>query len=175
MYVLASVPLRGLEWSLALAVLASGCGGGGALRGQVYEDSEATYRVGPLGPSWERIELAHNDLAWRDPATNAIVQVNATCDPFRDVPLTSLTNHLLIGFTDRERVSRRLVPLDGREALRSRYLASLDGVPRALLLYVLKKDECTYDFALVSPPGAPYREAEPIFERFVEAFSTEAR
>jgi len=165
------VPLRGFEWCLALALLCFGCGGGGSLRGHVYEDGEATYRVGPPGSAWQRIELSQNDLAWHDPSTHAIIQVNATCDPFRDVPLTSLTNHLLIGFTDRERVSSDTVRLDGREALRTHVLASLDGVPRALLLYVLKKDECTYDFALIAPPDS-YREAEPSFERFVGGFTT---
>jgi hypothetical protein len=101
------------------------------------------------------------------------VQVNATCDPFQDVPLSALTNHLLIGFTDREFRSSETVPLDGREALRSRVVARLDGVPRELLLYVMKKDQCTYDFALVAPPGESYRAAEPEFERMVAGFTTQ--
>ena len=48
-------------------------------------------------------------------------------------------------------------------------------MPRELLLYVIKKDECTYDFALVAAPGASYERAEADFERFVSGFSTEAR
>jgi len=159
--------------AMLLALLTVGCGSSGSLRGQVYEDSEARYRVGELGASWESLPLAQNDLAWREPSTGAIVQVNSTCDPFQDVPLTSLTNHLLIGFTDRDRRSSDLVPLDGREALRSHIVASLDGVPRELLLYVLKKDECTYDFALIAPPGDAYTRAEQEFERFVGAFTTD--
>ena len=157
-----------------ILTLAIGCGGGGELRGSVFTDGEARYRVGDLDAGWERLDLDQNDLAWRHPSIGAIVQVNATCDPFQDVPLTALTNHLLIGFTARELRSERLVPLDGREALRSHYVASLDGVPRELLFFVLKKDECTYDFALVAPPGAPFEEARPAFERFVAGFTTEA-
>jgi len=158
---------------LALAALCAGCGGGGTLRGSVYEDSEARYRIGDLGAQWESLDVDQNDLAWRQPSTGAIVQVNASCDPFSDVPLTSLTNHLLIGFTDRDRRSTERVPMDGREALRSHYVASLDGVPRELLLYVMKKDECTYDLSLVAPPGEPYQRAEPEFEAFVRAFTTD--
>lgn len=164
--------MRGRAMSMALC-LAIGCGGGGSLRGSRYEDAEATYRVGPLGAGWEPLRLEQNDLAWRNASVGAIVQVNATCDPFQDVPLSALTNHLLIGFTARELRSERLVPLDGREALRSHYVASLDGVPRELLLFVLKKDECTYDFALVAPPGDPFERARPAFEEFVGGFTTE--
>lgn len=158
--------------SLAL-VLALGCGGGATFADNVYRDREATYRVGELGPGWERITMEGNDLAWHHDGLGAVVQVNATCDPFQDVPLSALTNHLLIGFTEREMRSSETVPLDGREALRSHLVARLDGVPRELLLYVMKKDMCTYDFALVAPPGDEYRGAEPAFERFVAGFTTE--
>jgi hypothetical protein len=37
---------------------------------------------------------------------------------------------------------------------------------------VLKKDNCTYDFALVAPPGAPFQQARPIFTTMLESFST---
>lgn len=150
-----------------------GCGGGGSLRGAIYTDNEARYRIGPLGEGWVRLELEENDLAWHDPRMGAVVQINSTCDPFQDVPLTALTNHLLIGFTDRQFRSSEIVPLDGREALRSHVVAKLDGVPRELLLYVLKKDTCTYDFALIAPPGSSYERAEPEFERFVSGFTTD--
>lgn len=159
---------------MAAALLMVGCGGGGTLAESVYRDAEARYRIGELGDGWDRLEIGDNDLAWHHDEIGAIVQVNATCDPFQDVPLTSLTNHLLIGFTDRDYVSSDLVPLDGREALRSHVVAELDGVPRELLLYVMKKDRCTYDFALIAPPDASYRRAEPEFERFVRGFTTEA-
>jgi hypothetical protein len=149
------------------------CGGGASFTGGVYHDAEARYRVGELGPGWERLSLDQNDLAWRHAGAGAIVQVNATCDPFQDVPLTSLTNHLLIGFTAREWRSSETVPLDGREALRSHVVASLDGVPRELLFFVMKKDRCTYDFGLVAPPGEGFERARREFEPFVRSFTTE--
>jgi len=160
--------------ALLVLVALGGCGGGSSFAAGVYRDAEATYRVGRLGPGFERLDMDQNDLAWHAPSLGAIVQVNATCDPFQDVPLTSLTNHLLIGFTDRDRRSEDRVRLDGREALRSYYVASLDGVPRELLLLVMKKDECTYDFALIAPPGSSFERARPDFERFVAGFTTES-
>lgn len=164
-----------LARACALLLLFSiGCGAGRSFSGGLYRDAEASYRVGELGPGWEPISMSQNDLAWYSASRGAIVQVNATCSPFRDVPLTSLRSHLLIGFTDREIRSSATVPMDGREALRSHVIASLDGVPRELLLYVLKKDLCTYDFALIAPPGEAYAAVEPEFERFVSAFTTES-
>lgn len=158
---------------VALVLLTVGCGGGASFSGSVFRDGEVRYRVGEVSPTWRRVGVEDNDLAWLDERTGAVMQVNATCDPFQDVPLSALTNHLLIGFTDREWRSSEPVPLDGREALRSHVMARLDGVPRELLLYVLKKNQCTYDFALIAPPGDRYRAAEAEFERLVAGFTTE--
>ena len=160
---------------LMAGVLIAGCGGGG-LRGDVYRDEEARYRVGTLGGGWQALGVAdQNDLAYHHPDLGAIVQVNATCDPDSDIPLTALTNHLLIGFTERDIREQRVVPMDGREALRTHVVARLDGVPRELLFVVMKKNDCVYDFALITPPGSPFSRATPEFESFVAGFSTEVR
>lgn len=159
---------RFISVSLA-AVLVTACGGA-QLDGREFHDDEARYAIGELASGWERLDVAQNDLAWRQPSTGAIVQVNASCDPYSDVPLSSLTNHLLIGFTERDWRSSETVPLDGREARRSHVIASLDGVPVEMLLYVMKKDECVYDFALVAPPGDAFGAARPEFEAFVNGF-----
>lgn len=163
-----------------VAILASiGCGsllgcGARGLRDDVYRDDEARYRIGPLGSGWTPLDVERqNDLAFRHRDLGAIVQVNATCDPGNDVPLAALTNHLLIGFTQRDIRAQELVPMDGREALRTHVVASLDGVARELLLYVLKKDDCVYDFALIAPPGTAFSRARMDFERFVGGFTTE--
>ncbi|MBC7171662.1 MAG: hypothetical protein H5U40_04510 [Polyangiaceae bacterium] len=162
-----------------MALLAvSACGGGGTYQGGVYRDREATYGIGELGRDWESIEIGdENDLAFRNESLGAIVQVNASCDPALDIPLEALTNHLLIGFTEREDVEpQSRIPLDEREALRTHVLAKLDGVPRELLLYVLKKDECVYDFALVAPPrSGGFERARPGFESMVAGFHAGAR
>lgn len=147
--------------------------GGPRLRGDEYRDGEAHYRIGPVGSRWTALAVDDdNDLAWHDAATEAVIQVNATCDPGADVPLTALTNHLLAGFTQREVQEETLVELDGREALRTHVVARLDGVPRELLLYVMKKDGCIYDLALVTPTGEPFARALDSFEPFVAGFAT---
>ena len=161
---------------MAFALLLPACGGGGSFHSGVYRDSEATYDVGPLGPGWSRLTLDdENDLAFFRESLDAVVQVNASCDPSLDIPLEALTNHLLIGFTERSDVEPQdRVPLDAREALRTHMLAKLDGVPRELLFYVLKKNDCVFDFVLVAPPGAPFEAAQPAFEALVAGFHVTA-
>ena len=172
-----SAPPRARRWhassGVLCAVLAVGCGSSGQLHGSHYRDQEAQYQVGPRGSDWRALRVEeHNDLAWVSRRDGAVVQINSTCDPTSDVPLVSLTNHLLMGFTARDVREQELVSLDGREALRTHVVARLDGVPRELLLYVLKKDDCVYDMALIAPEGAPFASAQTEFEAFAHGFST---
>ena len=154
-----------------LAVSGAACGGGGGLKEGLYSDAEARYEVGKLDAGWQPLALdGGNDLAWMNKELDAIVQVNSRCDPGLDIPLVSLTQHLLIGFTERDITSQHLVPLDGRESLRTHLRAKLDGVDRTLVFYVLKKDGCVYDFALITGQKSPDSSSIAIFDAFVRAF-----
>ena len=89
-----------------------------------------------------------------------------------DVPLPALTKHLLFGFTERQVQSQERIPLDGREALVTHAMAKLDGVPRELVLVVLKKNGCVYDFALAAPHET-FERARHDYEALVAGFRTE--
>ena len=167
---------------LALACCAAlGCGGA-TYTGDTFRDGPVSFRVEGLSSPWERVAVGdQNDLAWANDPLAAIAQVNATCDqPDQDVPLQALTRHLLNGFTAYtyppvDETDLQVVTLDGRDALRTHLVAKLDGVPRELLLVVMKKDNCLYDFALVAPPGQRFEQARPDFERLVSSFRANAR
>lgn len=169
-----SLPFRAVLFPTLLALLAcAACGGDrGRLHDGVYRGRDSTFAVGTLPPTWSPVGVGRNDLAFSHPELASIIQVNASCDPQLDIPLEALSRHLLIGFTGREVHSEERVPLDAREALRTHVTASLDGVPRELLLYVLKKDGCVYDFALVAPPGERFTRARADFQGFMDGFST---
>ena len=152
----------------------SGCAGSSAtLRDGVFTNRDTRFAIGTLGPQWKRVDVERRaDLAWHHKGHGAVIQIDASCDPGLDIPLQALTQHLLIGFTERAVVSEELTELDGREALRSRITAELDGVPRELLLMVVKKDACVYDFALVAAPGARFGAALVEFDAMLSEFST---
>ena len=151
--------------------IGTACGGGATLQGDTYTDAEARYRIGRPGEGWQALDVeGQNDLAWSHADLAAVIQVNASCDPDLDIPLPVLTNHLLIGFTEREIRSEERVPLDAREALRTHVVAKLDGVPREMVLTVLKKNGCVYDFALVAPPGSRFERARQAYEAMIGGF-----
>lgn len=161
------------KMTLLLVLLASlmGC------RRVSFEDSvlskpEVRYRVGELPKYWRRVWLEGNDLAFSEEGTGRALSVNATCKGHDDPPLPVLTRHLLMGFTERQEVDSHLIAMDGREALRSRYLAKMDGVPVELELVVLKKDNCVFDFSYVAPPGFA-AERMPDFDALLAGFESE--
>lgn len=150
--------------------------GGSAYEGSVYRDPEAAFEVPPPPQGWSAIDVeGSNDLAWASDQLAAVIQVNASCDPSLDIPLRSLTQQLLIGFTEREVIAEETIPMDSREALRTHLYAKLDGVRRELLLYVLKKDGCVYDFSLVAPPGSSFTSARQTYEELVGGFRARPR
>ncbi|MBL9037920.1 MAG: hypothetical protein JNG84_05325 [Archangium sp.] len=152
-------------------VLVAGCGG--HLRDGVFAKDGVRYRLGaPSDSTWRQVRFADNDLAWSH-GSGVMMSANATCDGHGDPSLEVLTQHLLFGFSERELVSRGLETLDGREALRSRYVAKLDGVPVDLELVVVKKNGCVHDFTLIAPVGKG-EAAQGAFSSLVSGFRQEA-
>ena len=153
---------------LGIALL-SACGGS-SYAGGVYREGAVHFAVEAPQGEWRAaaVEGAH-DLAWTHSETAAVIHVGGSCDPRLDLPLPALTNHLLIGFTEREVLEEERRPFQSREALDSHIVAKLDGVVRELRLVVLKKDDCVYDFALVSSRSA-FAEANVTFTAVLDSF-----
>ena len=146
----------------------------GTLKNDVYYGEQTTYRIGSLSSDWTPVTVNHqNDLAWHSEAKGAVMHVDSDCDPALDIPLTALRGHLVIGFTEREVIDEEVVPMDGREALRTHLSAKLDGVPREILLQILKKDDCVYDFGLISPPGDVFEIALSDFDQMLAGYTTD--
>ena len=162
--------MRAAAFGLAIALWAVACGGP-HFNGTSYDDGSLRFRTGPVPAAWRAIEADGTLLAFRDDQASATIAVNGRCGvDGDDVPLTSLTQHLFLEFTDREQKSQQELPLDGRAALRTELVGKLDGVPKHFLVYVLKKDNCVYDFWRISDVGSGDATA---FESFVKGFATE--
>jgi hypothetical protein len=138
----------------------------------VFAKDGVRYRVGELSRGWRPLDVQSNDLAYISNDSPHSLAVNATCAPDGDASLEVLTQHLLMGFTDRELLDEKRAPMDGRDSLRSHYKAKLDGVPVEMMLVVMKKDGCVYDFTYLSPPGR-FDEKRPSFERVLSEFHAE--
>ena len=150
-----------------------GCATTGTLQGSVYQGDHTPYRIGPVGPNWTRVTVnQQNDLAWHNEAKGGVMHADSDCDPGLDIPLTALRSHLMIGFTEREVLEEEVVHMDGREARRTHFTAKLAGVPRDILLQILKKDDCVYDFGLITPAGPSFDEALVDFDGMLAGFTT---
>src|SRR4051812_18561919 len=162
---------RFLSVTLLVCAAAAACASTG-FDGRVYRNGNLQFRVGQIPSDWRRIDADDALLAFRDDPANATVALNGRCGvDGDDVPLTSLTQHLFLQFTERELKSQQEQILDGRAALRTELVGKLDGVPKQFLVYVLKKDGCVYDFWRISAPGA---DGGAAFEAFVKGFATES-
>jgi len=164
---------RRLGTWLFLSLTVVGCATAGTLQNGVYRGEQTSYQIGPVGPDWTPVTVGHqNDLAWHNEAKGAVMHADSDCDPGLDIPLTALRSHLMIGFTEREVIDEEVIPMDGREALRTHFTAKLDGVPRDILLQILKKDDCVYDFGLITPAGPGFDEALVDFDAMLAGFTT---
>ena len=133
------------------------------------------FRVSEVPNSWRQLDIDGALLAFRDDAHQATVLLNGRCGKDGDdVPLTSLTKHLFLYFTDRHVHLQEPMMLDGREALRTEETAKLDGVSQRFVSVVLKKDTCVYDFIHVTGPERDAN-SERAFDRFVSGFRTLAQ
>ena len=153
----------------SIVIFLSGCAGA-SFDGQVYRDHGVSFRVGTLGPGWERFRIADAALAFRHGSSGTIV-ANATCKDIEDVPLDVLTNQAVFGVSDKHELSRTDVTLDGRLARRTQITGTMDGVPVALDLVVMKKNNCVFDFQLVSSPS-DFAARQTDFVRLLNGFTT---
>lgn len=158
-----------------LLVALSACSSSrGEVREGVFEKKHTRYAAPDPGSDWRRVKVEGNDFAYESTRSPHSLAVNATCEGHDDPPLDVLWRHLMMGFTEVEELERSREPMDGRESLRSHTRAKMDGVPVELLLVVLKKDDCVFDFTLLSPVGR-VDEARAAFERVLTDFHAEGR
>jgi hypothetical protein len=156
--------------ALAFGVLAA-CAHADSFEAGVLRKGELTVRIGPVPPEWRRVRIVGADLAYRDPSREGSVLFDVRCGRSADAPLPVLTEHLIMGTTDRDFVEQTTIPFDRREALHTLMRAKLDGVPMQYDIYVMKKDLCVFDLVYVAPPER-FTVGAPDFERFAVALRT---
>ena len=150
-----------------LGALLPGCATGSFVD-WVYRDAQTAYRVGPLPEAWHRLTLAGGDVAFRHDSGGSVL-AEGLCGSAKDTPLDVLTNQALFGIEAKQERSRVPITLDGRAALDTHLVGTLDGVPIELELVVLKKDGCTYDLQLAAGPDT-FAARTGDFHSFVAGF-----
>lgn len=154
---------------LVFGMIASGCAYRPVSKSAICTGVDC-YEVGDLGSEWRSV--GHDDGAaeYFNATNGGVILSYASCrDDAEAAPLSSLTAHLLVGYSDRQERSSEVLPFAHREALRTVVDAKLDGVPVVLDLYVFKSNGCVFDLSFVARP-AGYDAGLADFRRFVEGF-----
>ena len=167
-----SFPLKRTCLLLLLSLL--GCAGPSGLKQGVYQDAQVRYRVVSPGAAWKPVRLQTADLSWFQPTTGSTLLVNSNCKGVKDVPLHSLTQHLLIGMTEKKIRSQEIIPFSNREALETEAQSKVDGVPHRMKMLVFKKDGCVYDLVFTAHPNF-YEEDLAAYARTKGSFTDHTR
>jgi hypothetical protein len=151
---------------LATVLVLSGCPHSESFDDGVFRKDHIEVRFGPVPAGWQAVHVEGADLAFRDDPHEGSALFDVRCgNRDDDAPLGVLTEHLVMGTTERNFDSQDVVPFDRREAMHSVMRAKLDGVAMQYDIYVMKKDGCVYDLVYVAPP-ARFAEGSGAFERF---------
>jgi hypothetical protein len=157
-----------LAASLLLLAL-PGCATTGSSRGSLNKDGWFAQNVDLEGPDgrgsvrvlytaahpkgWQAGMTPPGDFAFYNPALGASLYADTSCGKrYQDAKLTVLANHLVMGFADLHDVDEQELMLDGRAALERTASGTLDGVPVALGLTVLKNGPCVFDLVYIGHP-----------------------
>ncbi len=162
-----------LALALGAVIALTGCGGRRIENGVYHSDKG--YRVTLPGSEWSVAADSKADLELRHQDGLAAMLANAECDDrAKSRSAGLLLGQLLIGLHDRATIEQNEVSVNGRQALH-RVLdgrVAADGAPTRIEAYVVKDQDCVYDFAYAAPP-ASFEEWRADFRRFVESFAKE--
>ncbi len=155
----------------ALAFLVS-CSIGGPLR----EDVKATQiQLAKTPKNWTSQKPAEDkdaegaDAVFKDRGTQALIALNSTCFRYESTSLDRLAHQYESGLKDSETLEESEVTVDGRRAVRLRLKGDFDGVASEILVTVLRKNDCLFDFSMVgkSPLSSDSIES---FDGWVQGF-----
>ena len=153
-------------WGLTVTLVLCACAHTETLQDGTLRKGDVSIRLGPVPAEWRPIRVDGADVAYRDDARQGSTLFDVRCGSRDDdAPLSVLTEHLIMGTTEREYDSQETVPFDGREALHTLMRAKLDGVPMQYDIYVMKKNGCVYDLVYVAPPDR-FSQGAAAFEAF---------
>lgn len=108
------------------------------------------YKLTHLPAGWNRLAPEGSDHAFENPQTNSIITINSLCKRYESTSLKQLTYNILGGLDDTEIEEAQVLHFNSRDALRTKSKARIDGVPVYLIIQTTRKNNCIYDFLLIS-------------------------
>jgi len=161
---------------LMLMLALQGCFGTIDKRGSVrgYDDGVVKtvggqFLVTPLSKDWEKKQVGRRALLFQNRNDQATITISSWCKrAFDDGSPKSLSEQLYYGLDKFKVVDEAEVPLGGRMGYVMEARGELDSAPIHLKSYVVKMNECVFDFLYVTSPERKTSVGD--FDRMVSGF-----
>ena len=99
---------------------------------------------------WVEMNAEGSDYALRNKKTKSIFLFNSACRKYEASSLSSLTSSILSGIDDLQIIKQETVYYQEREAAEVSASGKLDGVVRFFRIVTIQKNNCIYDYVLIS-------------------------
>lgn len=140
---------------------------------RIFITHDRWYYVGKLPDGWQDLKTGAKTASWYNPEYLSTITTDVLCEASAgDSPLESVAGDIVAAIEDRTVTDSREFTLDGRGALRETVSGSVDGVPLMMETVVVKKDNCSFNMAVIAPPGE-MPNVRPFFDDFVNGFHYE--
>jgi len=161
----------------ALLVFVSGCLGGGIEKtgsvvshhnGKIKTYGGGAFTIGVLPKIWQQKKIKERAILFLH-EDGATITVSSWCKTAVDqTSLEALSAQLVTGLAGSSKIESENRLIDGKNALRTSVSGNVDGTPIYLRSYVLKANQCVFDFFyLASPEALP---SVQDFENMVDGF-----
>lgn len=117
---------------------------------------------------WKEVENQGSDIALNNQKTKSFFIFNSACRRYDPSNLPSLTNSILTGISNVEIVEKSIVQHQERDAALVIAKGSVDGVERFFRIMTTQKNNCIYDFALISTSQANLDKDTVDFNKFIQ-------
>jgi len=144
---------------------------GCSLSGPIREDKVATgYRVHRPSGDWAKADWdVEADHIYINESSRAVLNINSVCERYANASLKSLLKAALSPLNAITIVEEKTITLDDREALQQNVKAKLDGVSVELLVTVLRKDHCIFDFQM-QRAGSLLKSDKEAYQEVLDSF-----
>lgn len=144
----------------------------GSVRGYdngVIKTVGGQFLVTPLSKNWVKKSVERRAMLFQNRSDGATITVSSWCKrAFDDGSPKSLSEELYYGLEKLRVVDQAEVPLGGRTGYMMEASGELDSAPVHLKSYVVKMNECVFDFLYVTSPERKASVGD--FDRMVSGF-----
>lgn len=137
------------------------------IRGTVYGHEKGIvktvggrFAIGKLPSPWKERRIRERAVLFENPNDHSTITVSAWCKGAVDDVSQDVLSHSLIRALKAAKIlEKKEIPLGGRQAIMARFTGELDHAPVYLKTYVLKMNQCVFDFYYVATGSASVAEA----------------